>query len=121
MKERVKKLRESLKLSQEEFGSRIGITRAAISNIEKGSRNMSEQTIKSICREYNVSIAWLKEGKGDMFTNLPETLLEQLIDEYHLNDFDKKFIKAYIDMTNEQRNVIKEFIKSLYKENEKDE
>ena len=113
MDQRLKELRLALSLSQEELGKRIGITRAAISNLEKGTRNMSEQTIKSICREFNVSIAWLKEGKGDMFTDLPETILDQLVEEYHLDDFDKELIKKYLDLTDSEREVIKKYIKSL--------
>ena len=113
MDQRLKELRLALSLSQEELGKRIGITRAAISNLEKGTRNMSEQTIKSICREFNVSIAWLKEGKGDMFTDLPETILDQLVEEYHLDYFDKELIKKYLDLTDIEREVIKKYIKSL--------
>ena len=113
MDQRLKELRLALSLSQEELGKRIGITRAAISNLEKGTRNTSEQTIKSICREFNVSIAWLKEGKGDMFTDLPETILDQLVEEYHLDYFDKELIKKYLDLTDSEREVIKKYIKSL--------
>ena len=113
MDNRVKQLRQFLNISQEEFGKRIGITKSSVSNFEKGTRNMSEQTMKSICREFNVSIAWLKEGIGDMFTNLPETILDQLVEEYHLDDFDKDLIKKYLDLTDSEREVIKKYIKSL--------
>ena len=113
MDNRVRQLRQFLDISQEEFGKRIGITKSSVSNFEKGTRNMSEQTIKSICREFNVSIAWLKEGIGDMFTDLPETILDQLVEEYHLDDFDKELIKKYLDLTDSEREVIKKYIKSL--------
>lgn len=113
MDNRVRQLRQFLNISQEEFGKRIGITKSSVSNFEKGTRNMSEQTIKSICREFNVSIAWLKEGIGDMFTDLPETILDQLVEEYHLDDFDKELIKKYLDLTDSEREVIKKYIKSL--------
>lgn len=113
MDNRVKQLRQFLNISQEEFGKRIGITKSSVSNFEKGTRNMSEQTMKSICREFNVSIAWLKEGIGDMFTDLPETILDQLVEEYHLDDFDKDLIKKYLDLTDSEREVIKKYIKSL--------
>lgn len=113
MDNRVKQLRQFLNISQEEFGKRIGITKSSVSNFEKGTRNMSEQTMKSICREFNVSIAWLKEGIGDMFTDLPETILDQLVEEYHLDDFDKELIKKYLDLTDSEREVIKKYIKSL--------
>lgn len=113
MDNRVKQLRQFLNISQEEFGKRIGITKSSVSNFEKGTRNMSEQTMKSICREFNVSIAWLKEGIGDMFTDLPETILDQLVEEYHLDDFDKDLINKYLDLTDSEREVIKKYIKSL--------
>lgn len=113
MDNRVKQLRQFLNISQEGFGKRIGITKSSVSNFEKGTRNMSEQTMKSICREFNVSIAWLKEGIGDMFTDLPETILDQLVEEYHLDDFDKELIKKYLDLNDSEREVIKKYIKSL--------
>ena len=78
MNERIKEIREVLKLSQEEFGKRIGITRAAISNIEKGIRNPSEQTIKFICKEYKINQNWLKSGIGEMFSNDQDIFLDDL-------------------------------------------
>lgn len=116
MNKRVKEVRNVLKLSQEDFGQRIGITRASISNIEKGSRNMSEQTLKSICREFNVSYAWLKDGKGDMFTNLPETLLDEVVDEYHLNDKMKKLIKTLLELDEQSQSLLINILESTFNE-----
>jgi transcriptional regulator with XRE-family HTH domain len=67
MQERIKQIRLFLKLTQEEFGARIGLTNASISRIESGSTVTTEQTIRSICREYNVNEAWLRTGEGEMF------------------------------------------------------
>ena len=50
MNERLNLLRKTLKISQEEFGKRLGVTGASISRLEKGERNITEQMIKSICR-----------------------------------------------------------------------
>ena len=111
--ERIKLLRKELHLSLEKFGNQLGVTKTAISNLERGERNLTEQMAKSICREFNVSYAWLKEGLGDMFTDLPETILDQLVEEYHLDDFDKELIKKYLDLTDSKREVIKKYIKSL--------
>lgn len=96
--DRVKMIRDSLKLSQEEFGSKIGITRASISNIEKGLRNMSEQTLKSICREFNVNFFWLRDGNGDMFMEAPETIVDELADEYKLSEVGKALVKFYVNL-----------------------
>ncbi|NCU30403.1 XRE family transcriptional regulator [Candidatus Saccharibacteria bacterium] len=114
MNDRVKSLREALGLSQEAFGDKIGVTRASISNIEKGSRNMSDQTVKSICREFNVNYAWLTEGLGDMFSDLPETLLDEVADEYNLDTLDKELVKRYMQLPEEKRAVIKDFLQSVF-------
>ena len=114
MHERIKEIREAFNLSQEAFGKRIGITRAAISNMEKGTRNPSEQTIKSICREFNVNYAWLKEGLGDMISELPGTLLDELAEEYHLDELDKEIVKGYMQLSDDKRKVIKEYLKNIF-------
>lgn len=67
MNTRLKTLRKYLKLSQEEFGAKLGVTGAAISRIESGANTLTEQNIRIIVREYGVSEAWLREGAGEMF------------------------------------------------------
>ena len=62
--QRVFDLRKQVGLNQAEFGKRIGVTRSAICNYENGSRSIGEQTILSICREFNVNEAWLRTGEG---------------------------------------------------------
>lgn len=114
MNERVKELRTILNLSQEEFGNKIGVTRSSISNIEKGSRNMSEQTIKSICREYNVNYLWLTEGLGDMFMGVPETIIDELVVQYDLNETETDILKNYLTLTKEQRQVVQEYLRKIF-------
>lgn len=114
MNNRIKLLRETLSLSQEAFGEKIGIGKTSISKIELGARNPSEQTIKSICREFNVNYAWLLEGKGDMFSALPETLLDEVAEEYELDELDKLLVKKYMQLPREKREVIKDYLKSVF-------
>ena len=116
----VKEVRETFGLSLEAFGERIGISKTSVSRLEKNERNPSEQTIKSICREFNINYAWLKEGLGEMISSLPDTLLDQVADEYHLDDLDKKIVKSYMQLTEEKRKVIKEYLHNIFI-NEKDD
>lgn len=67
MNERIKQLRKELNLSGTEFGESIGLKRAAISKIETGTTGVTEQVIKSICREFNVNEEWLRNGTGEIF------------------------------------------------------
>lgn len=78
--ERIRDLRKSLKLSQEEFGNRLGVTKASISRLESGINNVTEQMIKSVCREYNVNYAWLKEGVGEMFISSDDSVANRIDD-----------------------------------------
>lgn len=75
MNERIKKLRKHLKLSQEEFGTRIRIKRSSVSKLENGGNNPSNQTITLICREFGVNEVWLRTGVGgddNMFTKISD-------------------------------------------------
>lgn len=78
MNERLKDLRKSLNLSQDAFGKRIGMSGGAISLLEKGKRNVTEQVIKSICREYSVDYMWLTTGDGEMFVESDDDFMEKI-------------------------------------------
>ena len=71
MKDRIRLLRKELKLSQTDFGERIGVKQASVAGYEAGIRTPLDAVITSICREFNVSEDWLRTGKGEMF--LPTT------------------------------------------------
>lgn len=68
-KDRIKELRRALDLTQEEFGSRIGLVKSGISRIESGTTGTTEQTLRSMCREFGASYLWLTTGEGAMFEN----------------------------------------------------
>ena len=56
--ERVKTIRKKLELTLEKFGERLGVGKTAISKIEKGENNLTEQMLLSICREFRVNYYW---------------------------------------------------------------
>lgn len=114
MNERIRILRKELGLSQEEFGKRVGVSNTAISKLEKGERNITEQMILSICRVFRVNYFWLTEGKGEMFSGTPQTVVDELAEDYDLDDIDKKIIEKYLEFTPEKRAVLKEYMKSIF-------
>ena len=69
MNARIKALRKAEGLTLEKFGERIGISNSALSAIETGKNNPSDQTIRSICREFGVNELWLRYGEdgGEMY------------------------------------------------------
>ena len=55
MKDRIKKIRkESTEKTLEKFGAKIGISAAALSQIENGKTEASKQTINTICDKFGV-------------------------------------------------------------------
>lgn len=70
MHNRLLQLRKVLKLTQEDFGGKIGLTNAMISQMEQNTREINERTILLICSKFNVNEQWLKTGKGKMFIEI---------------------------------------------------
>ena len=68
---RVKAIREALKLSQREFGEKLGVSRDVISNIEYNRVLPKELLLRHICELYNVNQHWLETGEGEMFNGDP--------------------------------------------------
>lgn len=52
--ERLKYLRSQLNLTTRAFGESINMSGSAITNMEKGLRNVTNRTVYDICREYNI-------------------------------------------------------------------
>ena len=67
MNERIKKLRKSLGLTQQEFSDRIKVKRNTVATYEMGRSMPSDAAISLICREFNVNETWLRTGEGEMF------------------------------------------------------
>ena len=70
MEDRIKGLRKYLKLTQQEFGERIGVKANTITSYESGSRTPNNSTILAICKEFNVNEEWLRTGEGEMMKEL---------------------------------------------------
>ena len=75
MNSRIKKLRNSLGLTQLDFASKIGL-KSSISEIENGKAPITDRTIISICSVFNVNENWLRTGQGEMFNVLQKNYNE---------------------------------------------
>ena len=108
MKDRIKALRKQLNISQEVFGRRIGITGASVSRLESGENEPSPQTIIFICKEFDVSEDWLRNGVGEMF-KASSSEAERLVKKYQFPDIVKKLLKVYEGMNEAQQKAVLEY------------
>lgn len=114
MNKRIKTLREVLHLNQEDFGSRIGISKSAVSGYEIGRRNLSDQTIRAIVREFNVSEEWLKTGSGGMFNLTQDDELLNLQSKYNLDQLDIKILQEYLKLSPDHRKIFKGYFVNVF-------
>lgn len=111
--ERIRKVRRELELTQESFCNRIGLKRNSISLVESDKRNISDQAILSICREFNVNEEWLRNGTGEMFKAAPSDVLDQLAYKYHLSEADYVMLEKFVNMRPEARRAIFDYMQEV--------
>ena len=104
MNERIRELRIMLGLSQEDFGAKIGLkSKASVSKIEKGVNGTTDQTIKSICREFGVDEAWLRTGTGEPFHKKESNIIQFSKVHPEMTDSDRAIMEAYFELPQQQR------------------
>ena len=103
---RIIHLRQSLVLSQDTFGSKIGVTKSTVSLIERGLRTPSDRTVRDICREFSTSEEWLRNGTGDMFVQLSK-------EDNNLSDTDRNLINKYNQLPFSDRKIVDEILDAL--------
>lgn len=123
--ERIRELREYLKLSRNDFGERLGMSGDSINNLERGRVVIKDFIIKLISQEFNVDENWLRTGEGSMFIlELDEdtVLVEQLLNEYDNPLFSEikslvfNIMKVYNQLDPKSKQVIDDFIIKLKEE-----
>ena len=123
MNERIKELRNVLKLTQQGFADKVGTSRSNIACYETGKNTPSDAVISLICKEFCVNEDWLRNGTGEMFKErLPEDEVASYVEELLEDDGNPFFeiiigmMKAYNQMDETSRQAALEFFRRL-KEN----
>lgn len=117
--ERIRAIRKTLNLTMEEFSKPLGVGRSAISNIESGTRGVTEQVRVAIIRAYNVNEQWLKTGEGEMFIVKSESdKLAELFAELMckpVDDEERQLAESYAALTKEERKQLVGIMRKLAK------
>ena len=119
MHERIKQLRKQLKINQSEFGSRIGISRDTIANIEGNRIEIKDIYVLSICKEFNVNEDWLRTGEGEMFNQSDEDEeLAAIVGRVLAgkDEFRKALYRQIGTCDQKYIDMLKEFVENIYKD-----
>ena len=110
MHDRIRDLRKNyLHMSQAAFGSKLGVNRDVINNIENNRLAKPEQKlslIKLMCREFSVNEEWLLNGIEPMIAQ-PETFsLDQYLKERGCTALEMEIVKAYFELDIDTRQKV---------------
>ena len=111
--DRIKEVRTQSGLTQTAFAEKCGLGRDVISNIELHRNTVTKLYIKLVVDNFGVNEEWLINGTGDMFLETKEQYLDRLAERYGLDDFMKKVITAFSELSDDEKKVVKDFIKKI--------
>ena len=118
MKDRIKTLRKTLKMTQQEFADRIGIKRNTVGLYEIGQSGISDTVIRAICREFDVNEEWLRTGSGEMFREVDtEARFSELAGRVLAGrdeTFQKRFVTMMMSLTEDQWRLLEEKARMLF-------
>ena len=109
---RIRALRKALHMTQEVFGSILGIGKSGVCDIESGRRRVTEAHILMLTRWNGGQIReeWLRDGTGEMFASptapgLPPPAVYSGDDE-----FVRTFLEFYMELDNDSKVALKKIV-----------
>lgn len=112
--ERIRAVRKDVGLTQEQFAKQIGITGSALSLIESGKTNPSNQTVFLICKEFGVREEWLRTGEEPM--NAPceyedAAYVKELLTDHESPFYDliRDVMRTYLELSAQDQDSVKRF------------
>ncbi|MEE0252067.1 MAG: helix-turn-helix transcriptional regulator [Acutalibacteraceae bacterium] len=111
MNERLKILRNTLGLTQQDFADKLNIKRGTVANYEIGRNVPIDAVISLICREFHVNEEWLRTGEGEMFQLVDDKLSAYVSEITDSDDYlIQSFIEAYMELDDISRAALKQLI-----------
>lgn len=113
LNERLLQIRKKLNLNQEDFGSRIELSKASISALETGLREITDRTVMLLCSTYNVNEDWLRNGIGEMFIENSVISLDEFAKKNNISEFETDVMKLYMTLDEKVRNEFMQGLREL--------
>ena len=114
--ERIKALRKALKLTQQQFSDRLGVSRGNIACYETGKNAVTPGAASLICTTFGVSKEWLLTGEGEMFTpDSPEPVdhLGELMRQYHVIPEARVLIEKFLELEPKYQEAVLVYARSV--------
>ena len=104
--ERIRELRNILKLSQRAFAKAIYVSNGYLADIELGNNKVKDRLIHLISSAFSVNKHWLLTGEGRIFNSTQEEKMERMTGLFNeLYPEFKDFVLRQIDELIELQNI----------------
>lgn len=115
MNERLKAIRENLKMSRAEFGEKLGISGDVVNNLERGRVEIKEDRIKLICSIFAINEKWLRTGEGEMYEDSDIDFAEICLKIGIKDEKAKQAIIDYWNLSENDKNLFWNFYERFLK------
>lgn len=118
LSERIVELIKALGIKKTIFARTLNVSQAFVSQLCSGERAPSDRTIADICREFDVSEEWLRNGTGPMFVE--KTRDEELAEFFgHVlarDDFKQRLLAALSRLDESEWSMLEQVARKLLDE-----
>ena len=112
--ERIRHFRKQvLKMTQEDFASKINVSRSNLGNMEISRISATDRVISDICNSFSVSEEWLRTGEGEMQRETESTLFSAFARQYDLSEKERQAARYLLSLSSEDRQQILRVVEGL--------
>lgn len=119
MGERLKKIRKTLDITQQQLADKLGVSRSNIAGYEAGRNEPGDAFISLFCKLYNINEVWLRYGTGEMFVEIDRENQLMIWAASILKDesasFKRRFINMLMDLDENDWETLEKIAISLHK------
>lgn len=101
-------------MNQAEFGEKVGLSKASISALESGTRNITDRHIMLLCSEFIINEEWLRHGTGEMFVQSDTFSLDEYAKKSNLTELEVAIMKGYMDLDRDVRETLLNHVEKLF-------
>lgn len=112
--DRIRKIRNDLKMNQTDFAAKLGISQTGVSYLERQGTHINDSTIKTICSIFQVSETWLRTGEEPMYIESEFFNLNDLLQKAHATKLEIEILKTYFDIDSSIRLQILEHFRKNF-------
>lgn len=105
LQDRIRKIRKDAKLTQSEFGKRIGMAAGTVTNLETGANKPSAGRLYLIAEKFNVNPDWLINGRGEQYRS-------QMVDDDVRGQIEREHIrKLFYELSPKTQEIVLEVLR----------